>query len=160
MSGSSADSFTIVVDAKPIGKVSVPSKIYRDPSDNNNATFNISATVNSPDGDIIDDIVYLVAFNADNNHWDNKAATDWSYQTFFVLNNSTLQWEPVGVEKDAQSLNLNNFPVDTKTTAVYKTNHVGDYKFKLIVREHPGQEYIPQFFDPSDVKIGTTWNNN
>lgn len=159
MSNSSTNSFTIVVDQAPNVYVNVPPLTHRDPTNNNNASFPIEATTSSPDGDTIDDIVYLTAFNTDNNHWDNKAAIDWSYQNYYVLNNSTLQWQIIGNENDAKNINLNNFPIDNKTNAVYESTHVGDYDFECVVREHPGQEYIPQFFNLNDVKIGATWGN-
>lgn len=149
----------ILPDQEPIAHLYGASPVYRDPLNKNIATFPLWSEASSPDGDIIDDVVYVYAFNEDNNHWWDHKLMDFSYMTWYVLNNSTGEWQAIGDEKAARALEINKFPIGTKMDAQLLRRHVGTYRFVVIVREHPTHDYIPQFFRPRDAKIGTTWDN-
>ncbi len=158
-SASAEQTITIVPDLLPVAKhylptpEGVPYKVYRDPSDASQATFQLFNESYSPDGDTINKAVALYCYDSDN---DVSFADE---QWYYSKNGTT--WVTTGMDFDttARSFNIFNIATSNPTEFTLKANQVGKYYFAIRVMEAiQASETIPEFIMESDYRRADTFN--
>ncbi|WAM36594.1 hypothetical protein OTK01_000369 [Caldicellulosiruptor acetigenus] len=127
-------------DEPPVASYTCPTKIIRDPNDSSKATVQLTSNSYSPDDDVIAKHAWLYA-------WDSNNDGNFDDETWYALK-SDGTWQQINLS----TFDIDNFDCGNLTTATIKTNNVGKYEVKLIVKEEFGQETIPQFVTSSDRK--------
>jgi len=152
-SASTEVTLNIQPDLPPIAKIALPApegmiyQVYREPSDNNYATFEIYNESYSPDGDIINKAVVFYCYDADNDG-------NYKEETWYYSKNGTT-WQPVGMSYEQMVSNFNIFNIATSNVPKFtlKTKDVGKYYYFIRVMEDiPANETIPIFITESDYK--------
>jgi hypothetical protein len=116
---------TVLEDSPPEVEFTTSNKVYRDPTDNNNAKIVISnISSNSNDYDLINGD-YIVRYRYDSNNNGNFTEHSWS--------------SPITYN-------------DIEANYSFKTNELGRYEIEVISIEEFGQETIDYLVDDSDKK--------
>jgi len=151
---------TIAIDAPPKAGLTMPDKILRDhfdPNKFNGLAYSIIPFTDtesgehgcySIDGDTIEKRGWFYSFDSNNNDiiddpWYpyNAATNKWDYSVKYTY-------------EQAKNFDLDKFPVGNLLTVTLETAHVGVYYSGIICKESFGQEYIPQFINDADRKVG------
>lgn len=127
-------------DEPPVASYTCPTKIIRDPNDSSKATVQLTSNSYSPDNDVVAKHAWLYA-------WDSNNDGNFDDETWYALK-SDGTWQQI----DLSTFDIDNSDCGNLTTVAFKTNNVGKYEVKLIVKEEFGQETIPQFVTTKDRK--------
>lgn len=148
---------TVVVDKPPIGVISVPTTVVRDPGDLDEnglplATIIATDYSYSEDSDIIGKRAYFMVFDSNNDgNYDDEQC--YVYDLDYPSN---YHFRPICLYRDVKAVDINSINTGNATSVTYKTNYVGNRMFFEIVQEYPGQQFIPQFLDNIHKLLGDT----
>lgn len=152
-SASTEITLNIQPDLPPIAKIVLPApegmiyQVYRDPDDDNYATFEIYNESSSTDGDIIDKAVVFYCYDSDNDG-------DYKDEIWYYSIDGTT-WKPVNMSYDEMVSYFNIYYIANSNVPKFtlKTKEVGKYYYFIRVMETiPDEETIPAFITESDYK--------
>lgn len=140
-------------DIPPIADFSMIQKIYRDPYDNNYSKMEITDFSFSPDGDPITERIWKIKYNSTNNK-NSDGTNNFSDDPTLNIKDSQLT---IGTEKTYRHNGvIYKVTKIAKDKINIKVNQIGYYLLDLEVIEGIGQDYIPEYINPSDYQKADT----